>query len=60
VRNWVLNSDSGTGINGSPDYDKKTKKVSRKIIKNKKMTIFLMIYLHFHHITADQVQIKFI
>jgi len=26
VRNLVLNSDSGTGINVSPDYDKKTKK----------------------------------
>jgi len=40
VRNWVLNSDSGNGINVSPDYDKKTKKVSRKIIKNKEMTNF--------------------
>lgn len=65
VRNWVLNSASGSGINVSPeswlisDYDKKTKKVSRQIIKNKEMTIsFWIIYLLFHHITTDQVLIK--
>ncbi|CAI6359079.1 unnamed protein product [Macrosiphum euphorbiae] len=38
VRNWVLKSSTGSGINVSPDYDKKTKKVGRKIITNKEMT----------------------